>query len=75
MALDLTEDDLKALNHHIDAILTLFERGDIDQFKARADLEHIVTAAARDDAELPGFLRAGIDTQIIDGDNADSIEA
>ena len=75
MALDLTEDDLKALNRHIDAILTLFERGDIDQFKARADLEHIVTAAARDDAELPGFLRAGIDTEIIDGDNADSIEA
>jgi hypothetical protein len=75
MALDLTEDDLKALNRHIDAILTLFERGDIDQFKARADLEHIVTAAARDDAELPGFLRAGIDLEVIDGDNADSIEA
>ncbi len=75
MALDLTEDDLKALNRHIDAILTLFARGDIDQFKARADLEHIVTAAARDDAELPGFLRAGIDTEVIDGDNADSIEA
>jgi len=75
MALDLTEDDLKALNRHIDAILTLFERGDIDPFKARADLEHIVTAAARDDAELPGFLRAGIDTEIIDGDNADSVEA
>ena len=75
MALDLTEDDLKALNRHIDAILTLFERGDIDQFKARADLEHILTAAARDDAELPGFLRAGIDAEVIDGDNADSIEA
>ncbi len=75
MALDLTEDDLKALNRHIDAILTLFARGDIDPFKARADLEHIVTAAARDDGELPGFLRAGIDTEIIDGDNADSVEA
>ncbi len=75
MALDLNEDDLKALNHHIDGILTLFARGDIDQFKARADLEHIITAAARDDAGLPGFLRAGIDTEVIDGDNADSVEA
>ncbi len=75
MALDLHEDDLKALNHHIDGILTLFARGDIDQFKARADLEHIITAAARDDADLPAFLRAGIDTEVIDGDNADSVEA
>ena len=75
MALDLTEDDLKALNHHIDGILTLFARGDIDQFKARADLQHVITAAARDDSDLPGFLRAGIDTEVIDGDNADSVEA
>jgi len=75
MALDLSEDDLKALNHHIDGILTLFARGDIDQFKARADLEHIITAAARDDTGLSGFLRAGIDTEVIDGDNATQIEA
>jgi hypothetical protein len=75
MALDFSEDDVKALNRHIDAILTLFARGDIDQFKTRADLEHIVTAAARDDASLPGFLRAGIDTEVIDGDNADTVEA
>ncbi len=74
MAIDLGEDDVKALNKHIDGVLALFNRGDIDQFKARAEIEHIVTLAAADDSELHGFLRAGIDTQVIDGANADDVD-
>jgi len=74
MAITLNEDDVKALNTHIDGVLTLFQRGEIEQFKARAELEHLVTLAANDDAELHGFLRAGIDPEVIDGDNADEVE-
>jgi hypothetical protein len=74
MAITLTEDDVKALNKHIDGVLTLFQRGDIEQFKARAELEHLVTLAANDDAGLHGFLRAGIDPEVIDGDNAEEID-
>jgi len=74
MAITLTEDDVKALNKHIDGVLTLLQRGEIEPFKARADLEHLVTLAANDDPELHGFLRAGIDPEIIDGDNADGVD-
>ena len=74
MAITLSEDDVKALNKHIDGVLALFQRGEIDQFKARAELEHLVTLAANDDTELHGFLRAGIDPEVIDGDNAEEVE-
>lgn len=74
MAITLTEDDVKALNKHIDGVLTLLQRGEIELFKARAELEHLVTLAASDDPDLHGFLRAGIDPEIIDGDNADEAD-
>ncbi len=74
MAITLSEDDVKALNKHIDGVLTLLQRGEIETFKARAELEHLVTLAANDDPDLHGFLRAGIDPEIIDGDNAEEIE-
>lgn len=74
MAIALTEDDIKALNTHIDGVLTLLQRGEIDLFKARAELEHLVTLAANDDPELHGALRAGIDPEVIDGDNAEGVD-
>lgn len=74
MAIALTEDDIKALNKHIDGVLTLLQRGEIDLFKARAELEHLVTLAANDDPELHGALRAGIDPEVIDGDNAEGVD-
>ncbi len=74
MSITLNEDDIKALNRHIDGVLTLLQRGEIDQFKARAEIEHIVTLAAADDTELHGFLRGGIDPEVIDGDNAEGVD-
>ncbi|ESQ77066.1 hypothetical protein [Asticcacaulis sp. YBE204] len=57
MALTLNDDDIKALNRYIDTLLEAFRSGHIDQYKARADLEHVITAAAADDASVLTFVR------------------